>query len=247
MITIENIYYSQEKIKSKSFDAYLPESKRGDTFIYFHGGGLVAGDKADAKAFACQLCDNNIALLSVNYRMYPDNKYPDFINDAAEAVAFITKNLHLYGDYKRVFVCGSSAGGYISMMLCFDKKYLLSHGVNTSDIYGYIHDAGQPTAHFNVLKERGFDERKIIVDDTCPLYHVGEEKALPKMLFIVSDNDMPNRFEQTQLMISTLKHFGFSENVSLKLMHGGHCEYLNKTVDGKNVFGEIVTEYILNN
>ena len=58
-------------------------------------------------------------------------------------------------------------------------------------------DAGQPTAHFNVLKYADVDPRRIIVDETAPLYYVGLESEYPPMRFVVSDNDMTNRYEQT--------------------------------------------------
>ena len=41
----------------------------------------------------------------------------------------------------------------VKKMLCFDEKYLKAVGMLPTDIAGYIHDAGQPTSHFNVLKE----------------------------------------------------------------------------------------------
>ena len=59
------------------------------------------------------------------------------------------------------------------MMLCFDERYLKEVGILPTEIAGYIHDAGQPTAHFNVLKELGQDSRRLIVDETAPLYFVG--------------------------------------------------------------------------
>ena len=77
------------------------------------------------------------------------------------------------------------------------------------DISGYVHDSGQPTAHFNVLKEKGMDFRRVIVDETAPLYFVGLEKEYPPMLFIVADQDMENRYEQTVLVLSTMDHFGY--------------------------------------
>ena len=54
---------------------------------------------------------------------------------------------------ENLYVGGSSAGAYIAMMLCFDPAYLKPYGV--SNIQGYLFDAGQPTVHFRVLKERG--------------------------------------------------------------------------------------------
>ena len=54
------------------------------------------------------------------------------------------------------------------------------------------------------------------------------------MIFIVSDNDMINRYEQTQLTISTLKHFGYDERkIQYRLMHGTHCQYSETTEFGK--------------
>ena len=60
------------------------------------------------------------------------------------------------------------------------------------------------------------------------------------MLFVVSDNDMENRYEQTQLVISTLKHFRYDmSKVQLKVMHGTHCHYIRK--DGG--FDDVVLEF----
>ena len=125
------------------------------------------------------------------------------------------------------------------MMLCFDKKWLAPYKISPDSITGYIHDAGQPTAHFNVLRERGIDSRRVIIDETAPLYYIGTAEKLSPMLFIVSDNDMQNRYEQTMLTLSTLKHFGHKEKTALKLMNGKHCAYV-KT----EIFGEIIFDFI---
>ena len=126
------------------------------------------------------------------------------------------------------------------MMLCFDDKYLTPYKIPEGVIKGYIHDSGQPTSHFNVLRERGIDSRRVIVDETAPLYYIGKKTDYPDMLFIVSDDDIKNRYEQIQLVISTMKHFGCDENkIHYKLMHGTHCQH-----SGKIEFGEIICEFI---
>ena len=66
------------------------------------------------------------------------------------------------------------------MMLCFDKKYLSLHGIDSDSVKGYIFDAGQVTSHFNVLKEKGKDPRSVIVDKTAPLYYVTQNKNYPQ-------------------------------------------------------------------
>src|SRR5690606_10342939 len=141
---------------------------------------------------------------------------------------------------------GSSAGGYLTMMLCFNSHFLNQLGVSQNQISGYIHDTGQPTVHFSILKEFNIDPRRVIIDDKSPLYYVGSDNSYPRMLFLVSDNDIPNRLEQTNLMISTLKQFGFHEpQVQLKIMHSEHCAYLGQYLDdGTNIFGQIVVNFI---
>ncbi|MBQ8267095.1 MAG: hypothetical protein IJZ21_01750 [Clostridia bacterium] len=130
-------------------------------------------------------------------------------------------------------------------MLCFDKAWLSKHGINPTDVAGFIHDAGQPTCHFNVLRERGIDSRRVIIDESAPLYHVGKDEQYPPMLIIVSDNDMQNRYEQTMLLVSSLKHFGHSQKVQLKIMNGTHCAYVDAAdQNGESVFGKLVTAFI---
>ena len=179
--------------------------------------------------------------------MYPTARFPEFIMDAASAVAWVYKNINTYGKCDEFYVGGSFAGGYLSMMLCFDPKYLSPHGISPTDLNGFVHDAGQPTSHFNILRERGIDSRRVIVDETAPLFHVGRNTSYPPMLFIVSDNDMQNRYEQTLLMMSTLKHFEHS-NATLKIMNGEHCQYVSQIDENSNsVFGKIVFDFINKN
>ena len=97
-----------------------------------------------------------------------------------------------------------------------------------------------------LLKERGIDSRRVIVDESAPLYHIGVDEKYPPMLIIVSDNDMKNRYEQTMLVMSTLKHFGLDENVKLRVMHSTHCGYVGKVDEnGVSIFGKLISDFIL--
>ena len=240
MRTYSDIEYS----KGLRLDLHLPESDEFDLFVYMHGGGLTGGAKNGARVFAQSLAEKNIATASIEYRLYPNARFPDFIEDSALAIRWIFDNISSYGRLGRLFVGGSSAGGYISMMLCFDDKYLTRVGVNPESIAGYVHDAGQPTSHFNVLRELGQDSRRVIVDETAPIYFVGMKEKYPPMLFIVSDNDMTCRYEQTILMVKTLNHFGHKENVFLSVQNGTHCAYTYKVNgEGKSVFADIMLPF----
>ena len=244
MRVIKDIFYDEAKDTSRSLDLYLPDAESFPIYVHFHGGGLVNGSK-DGGAYCEQLAKRGIAVATCNYRMYPAAKYPEFILDAAKAVAWVKNNISEYGKCDKIFVGGSSAGGYLSMMLCFDPLWLSANRVKLSDIAGFIHDAGQPTVHFNVLKERGIDSRRVIIDTAAPLFHIGNGAKYPPMLIIVSDNDMKNRYEQTMLLMSTLDHFGYSDLATLKLMHGTHTSYCKAfEPDGSNVYANLIEEYI---
>ena len=241
MKKIEKISYG----KGGVLDLYIPESPCFDVFLYFHGGGLKGGSRQHADFFAPDLTAANICVVSADYRMYPDAHYPDFIEDAAEEVAWVMEHIGEYGQTQRLVVGGSSAGGYLSMMLCMDRRYLGKHGISPTQIDAWIHDAGQPTAHFNVLRERGIDRRRVIIDESAPLFYIGQEESYSPMLFVVSDQDMENRYEQTMLTLSTLKHFGFESITTLRIMEGKHCAYVGRIdPNGKSAFAEIVLTYL---
>ena len=243
MKVFENYIYGKDDELQK-IDIYLPDTSVYSLFVYFHGGGLENGDKRFAAEFAPYLTDYGIAVASANYRMFPNAKYPDFIFDAAKAVAWANTYMHDELNCNLLYVGGSSTGGYLSMMLCFDQRYLTEVGLDNSAISGYFHDSGQPTAHFNVLKYSGIDSRRIIVDESAPLFFVGLEKTYPPMRFIVSDNDMLNRYEQTMLMLATLSEFGY-KNFDHVVMHGTHCAYCGRMNEkGESLFGKMIYDFI---
>ncbi len=243
MKVIENIYYG--RTDEQMLDIYLPESEEFSVFIYFHGGGLEAGIRKGYEVLAKYLTDRNIAFVTADYRMYPTAVYPEFLRDAAAAVSWTKNNIESYGKCDKIYVGGSSAGGYISMMLCFDKKYLAPYNIDPSELGGFVHDAGQPTVHFNVLRERGIDSRRVIIDEAAPIYHIGTSDKYAPMQVIVSDDDMENRYEQTMLLKSTMKHFGLEKHMNLKVMHGTHCQYVCQEAGGESIFGKIIYEFIL--
>ena len=246
MKLLKDIYYSEESIPEKSLDVYLPDEECKAAFLYIHGGGIEAGDKADMRREGEYLAEHGYAFISINYRMYPNARFPEFISDSAQACAWAKKNMQGLCRCDKLYVGGSSAGGYISMMLCFDKRYYDAVGISNSDIAGYWHDAGQPTNHFNVLKYEGFDSRRVIIDERAPLYFVGIEKEYPPMRFIVSDNDMTGRYEQTMLLLKTLEHFGY-KHYDHYVAHGRHCEYFNKrNDDGTTVSSHMIEDFLLN-
>ncbi|MDF2537847.1 MAG: hypothetical protein K0S76_868 [Herbinix sp.] len=226
-----NIVYDENHADVCSLDIYLPDDRHTPcpVFIYFHGGGIEGGNKADPSDLI-NLTSNGIAFVSVEYRMYPNAKFPDFIEDAARAIAFVKEYGELNNSFKEIYAGGSSAGAYLTMMAYFDRHYLSKYGVAPTDIKGWIFDAGQPTVHFNVLRERGLDPRLARIDEAAPVYFIDHEIDFAmqnRLMFIVAENDMPGRIEQTRFLLKTMEQFNYDmSKVEFRLMNGHtHCSY----------------------
>ena len=241
MRTIQNIAYADTNNERQLLDLYLPETENFKTFVYFHGGGLESGSKGECIDEFAGLIDKNIAVARVNYRLYPFAQFPDFIRDCAASLAWVKDHIKEYGGSDTIFAGGSSVGGYIAMMLYFDKKYLAPFQLSPNDFAGFVFDAGQPTTHFNVLRERGEDPRRVIIDDCAPIFHINDYSGEPPVLVIVSDDDMQNRYEQTQLLLSTMNHFGYpKENIAFQLMENSeHCSYCSQPI-----FAQMIYDFI---
>jgi acetyl esterase/lipase len=219
-----DVLYGDGRVPGQKLDCYVPETKGFSTLFFLHGGGLEGGGKAE-EDFLKGFAEQGFGVVAPDYRLYPGAAYPQFIEDAAAALSWTVRNISGHGGNGSIFVAGSSAGAYLAMMLCFDKKYLAPYGIDPDRMAGYIFDAGQPTVHFNVLRETGTDTRKVVVDERAPLYHICGERNYPPMLVLCADHDMENRYEQTVLFVSTMKHFGHG-NVDFRLMEAyEHCAY----------------------
>jgi acetyl esterase len=84
--------------------------------VYFHGGGWAIGDYQDIDTPVRMLANRSgCAVLSVNYRLAPEHKYPAAVDDAYAAVRWASNHGEAYGwDGARLAVMGDSAGGTLA-------------------------------------------------------------------------------------------------------------------------------------
>jgi acetyl esterase/lipase len=209
--------YQKERCK---IDIYYPKnSENFPTVVWLHGGGLKGGNKS----IPVQLQEKGIAVIAVNYRLYPKVKTPVFIEDAAAAVAWTFKNIESYGgDPSKIIVSGSSAGGYLTMMVGLDKSYLKKHQIDANDIFALLPLTGHAITHFTVRSENGVSKKQPIVDRYAPLYHVRAD-APPIVLYTGDPElEMLGRAEENAYMMRMLKVAGH-QNVKHIILNGyGH-------------------------
>lgn len=144
------------------FDLYLPEtpppaSSTGlSLIIWFHGGGLLQGNKENLPphlrrlpkhSFPTPRGNENVAVLSPNYRLAPQVPIIDILSDITTLLNFVqlylNKRLAKEGkgeyriDTERICLSGGSAGGYLAMIAGLN----VPKGVNDESVGGYRGDS----------------------------------------------------------------------------------------------------------
>jgi acetyl esterase len=103
---------------------YAPHDANAPLLVYFHGGGFVFGN-VDTHDSGCRLlCQHGkFNVLSVEYRLVPEHRFPDAILDAQAALAWAFEHAKELGaDPSRVGVGGDSAGGNLSAVVSLLAK-----------------------------------------------------------------------------------------------------------------------------
>ena len=95
---------------------YTPAmGKRAGGVVYFHGGGFVIGDVESYDPFCRALANaSESVVISVDYRLAPEHKFPTAVNDAFDSVTWALKNTARFGITQGIAVAGDSAGGNLS-------------------------------------------------------------------------------------------------------------------------------------
>lgn len=214
-----NDEYIAERCK---LDIYYPAEKTGyTTIVWFHGGGITSGNKYIPE----KLKEKGIAVIAVNYRLYPKVNCPAYIEDAAAAVAWTFKHIEEFGgDPEKIVVSGHSAGGYLASMVGLDNKWLANYDIDANQIAMLVPFSGHCITHMTVRKERGIADTQPIVDEFAPLYHVRADA--PPLILITGDREreMLGRYEENAYMYRMMKVAGHKQTKLYELDsfdHGG--------------------------
>lgn len=209
--------YQRERCK---LDVYYPENKPGfATVVWFHGGGLKGGNRSIPSG----LKNQGIAVVPVNYRLYPKIKCPVYLQDAAAAVAWTFNNIEKYGgDPDKIFISGHSAGGYLTSMLGVDKRWLAEYDVDADRIAGLVPLSGHTITHMTVREERGISDKQPIVDEFAPLFHARPDA--PPILLVTGDREMEmlGRYEENAYFMRMLKVNGHKDVTLYEIQGYGH-------------------------
>ena len=117
-------------------DIYVPTVPRSDgkTVVFFYGGSWDSGSKSDYLFVGQALAARGIAVIVPDYRLYPEVRFPAFLDDGARAVHWAADRV----GSDRLFLMGHSAGGEIASMLAANTPYLAGAGVDRLKLRGFI-------------------------------------------------------------------------------------------------------------
>ena len=234
-----------QDISYRSGDDYVNERCRLDirepaeegsypVVVWFHGGGLTGGDKY----FPGRLLDAQVVLVAVNYRLSPQVKVSEILDDAAAAVAWTFSHAEEYkGNPEQVIVSGHSAGGYITSMIGLDKQWLETYDRDADDILALFPFSGHAITHFTVRKEMGIPGKQPVINEMAPLYHVRPDA--PALYLLTGDREleMLGRYEENAYMYRMMKVNGHEKTYLYEFDGHGHGAM---TTPGQHVLLEFI-------
>lgn len=121
----------------RRLDVFSNGAPDAPVMVFFYGGGWNSGKKADYAFAADAFASCGFLVVMPDYRVFPDVRFPAFLEDGAAAVRWTHDNAARFGgDPSRIVLAGHSAGAYIAAMLALDERYLAAAGAPMSAIKG---------------------------------------------------------------------------------------------------------------
>lgn len=129
---------------------FLPDTiQKHPVVIYYHGGGFIFGNRDHGleDVLRDKLLAHNYAVVSADYRLAPETKLAEILNDVRDAVIWLRENgtKQFSIDGNKIAVAGGSAGGYLA----------LSSGYNIIPAPKAIIAISSPTGYSNENTEKG--------------------------------------------------------------------------------------------
>lgn len=136
-------------------------------------------------------------------------RYPAFLQDGAQAVAWAVNHSAEYGaDPKQLYVMGHSSGAYNAAMLALDGRWLKAVGLAPSIFKGWIGLAGP----YDFLPIENQDVRPVFFfpdspSESQPINHVSHD-APPSLLIASTDDTLVNPTRNTGGLAKKLRDAG---------------------------------------
>ncbi len=111
-------------LKDRDIITRVYDNNNSDSaIIYYHGGGFVFGN-IETHDNLCRLIarESKMKVISVNYRLAPENKFPAALNDAFDTFHYIHNNKDEFKIKDKICVAGDSAGANLAITLSLKSR-----------------------------------------------------------------------------------------------------------------------------
>ncbi|MGR4040549.1 alpha/beta hydrolase [Pseudomonas sp. 910_21] len=195
----------------QKLDVYQPRQAvpGAPVVVFFYGGSWNSGSRSDYDFVGEALASRGMVVVLADYRLYPQVRYPAFLEDAARAVAWTHEHIGEFGaDPRRLYLMGHSSGAYNVAMLALDSRLLGQVGLTPQIIKGWIGLAGP----YDFLPIRNPEVRPVFFypdspPDSQPINHVSRG-APPALLIASSEDSLVNPQRNTGGLASKLRAAG---------------------------------------
>ena len=112
----------------QKLDYYQPDRPRADgkTVIFFYGGAWDHGKRGEYVFLGQALASQGTTVIIPSYGLFPDVRFPTFLEDAALAVRWAADRIGI----EKLFLMGHSSGAHMALMLAANTPYLAAAGVD---------------------------------------------------------------------------------------------------------------------
>lgn len=224
-----------------SLDVYTPVTAKPDAPIvmFVHGGSWKDGSKDIYKFIGEAFSSEGYTTLIPNYRKYPDVIYPEFVNDASDALAYASET------YKRpVVLVGHSAGAHIISLVALNPEYTRAAGVDRCKaIAGWVGLAGPydfkvyDPPFLSIFPE---DSREVML----PIKYA--QNAIHPAMTVIGSSDTTVSPAQTERMAKALRGAGVTvtESYYPDVDHTGIIANMSKLLEDKSDVQPQVMQFI---
>ena len=195
----------------QKLDVYVPRHALPDApvVVFFYGGSWNSGAREDYNFVGEALASRGIVAVVADYRLYPQVRYPLFLQDGARAVAWTKAHIREFsGNPQRLYLMGHSSGGYNAAMLALDGDLLAAAGMSPKDLRGWIGLAGP----YDFLPIENPAVRPVFFwpdspPQSQPINHVSRD-APPALLIAASEDELVNPTRNTGGLAHKLRAAG---------------------------------------
>jgi acetyl esterase/lipase len=223
----------------QTLDLYLPKDNAqgpATLIVWIHGGAWMLSNKDWNNVK--YLVKHGYALVSVDYRLSGDARFPAQIQDCNTALSFLVTNAASYGiDPKHFVVGGASAGGHLALLLGLARKERTFDADPSVKPFAILDFFG-PTDLTSIIDEVGQGHGREVQEDAVsrllggplinhldlarlasPLTYINPQS--PPVLILHGDKDDLVPYSQSQRLHSRLDQVGV-ENELLTVKEAGH-------------------------